>query len=59
MGIGVGLSALLVLTDRACESLQAVERANGLAPRFFFVYGKIWFIKIEREAVGSHCIVRR
>lgn len=45
MGIGVGLSALLVLTDRACESLQAVERANGLAPRFFLFMGKFGLLK--------------
>lgn len=35
INIGVGLSALLVSTNRAMRDLYIVERVTGSAPRFF------------------------
>ena len=43
--IYVGLSALLVSTYRAMREASHSGTSDGLAPRFFFVYGWLNFLK--------------
>ena len=56
--IYVGLSALLVSTYRAMREASHSGTSDGLAPRFFFVYGMVKLFRSTRSHVrgGKHAM---